>query len=536
MPVSTTDLMQKIYDVFSSAYAAHGNGAAFLAFEKLGVPLTDNMFKLQDTDPSPSPALACERLTEIAIRVIEAEADSVIRTSRNVDAMAELMLTEAMPLSPEQMAMLGAAKDSAKKAFDLELGSLDGLSRFHPVKASPPDWYVAANTANWISHTVGDHQQTGPTPPPPPAGSSLPPRHTLMMTAPAWRVMPATAHPAIGQPLVEAHPLLMTAAQHSFASAIIAPHQVTAAMAMRPVPVAQRPMALRQFATTTLVRPAFVSPPAAPVAHPPVRILRPLISAQASASIRAAATAQPVAAATVNLSFDHCIVTLQYPWFPQVFLMDRGWYIPGYAKGSFSNGTGNGDTGYLPVLAGGFVVIRNLKISGQWTNQDLAAVQGSAAFGPFSLIGRSYDAHTGTLSCPGMQIIGWFCEALPVLPPNSDPALSTATGPPAASTASPTSGSAASLSTASVTTPPAAQGFPTVPAATSTTAASSTTVASDASSLAPSPQPLAVAPIGSAPSAPVAAGSQASPEVAQPAQSTPAPTSSGSGSGTTQSS
>ena len=188
MPVSTTDLMQKIYDVFASAYAARGKGTAFLAFEKLGVPLTDNMFKLQETDPSPSPALACERLTEIAIRVIEADADSVIRTSRNVDAMAELLLTEAMPLAPERMAMLGAARDSAKKDFDLELGSLDGLSRFHPVKASPPDWYVSANTANWISHTVGDHQQTGPMPVP--AGPSMPPRHTLTMTAPAWRVMP----------------------------------------------------------------------------------------------------------------------------------------------------------------------------------------------------------------------------------------------------------------------------------------------------------------------------------------------------------
>jgi len=536
MPVSTTDLMQKIYDVFSSAYAAHGNGAAFLAFEKLGVPLTDNMFKLQDTDPSPSPALACERLTEIAIRVIEAEGDAVIRTSRNVDAMAELMLTEAMPLSPEQMAMLGAAKDSAKKDFDLELGSLDGLSRFHPVKASPPDWFVSTNSANWISHTVGDHQQTGT---PPPTGSRLPPRSTLMMTAPAWRVMPATVHPAIAQPLVETHPFLMTAAQHSFATAAIVPGQVTAAMAVRPAPTAQRSMALRQFGMTTLVRPVSVAPPhVPPVAARPIRIARPLIAAQAAANIRAAATAQPVATATVDISFDHCIVTLQYPWFPQVFLMDRGWYVPGYAKGSFSNGTGNGDTGYLPVLAGGFVVIRNLKISGQWTNQDLAAVQGSAAFGPFSLIGRSYDAHTGTLSCPGMQIIGWFCEALPVLPPNSDPALSGATVPSATSTANPTSGSAASPSPTSVETPPAAPGALTGPVSTLTTAALPTTVAAAAPATSPpasSPQPLSVTP-GSAPAAPIAAVPQSSPEAAQPAPSTPGPTSSGSGSGTTQSS
>jgi len=294
---------------------------------------------------------------------------------------------------------------------------------------------------------------------------------------------------------------------------------------------------LKPFATATLVHPVSVPPPAAPVAHPPVRILRPLISAQASASIRAAATAQPVAAATVNLSFDHCIVTLQYPWFPQVFLMDRGWYVPGYIKGSFANGTGNGDTGYLPVLAGGFVVIRNLKISGQWTDQDLAAVQGSAAFGPFSLIGRSYDAHTGTLSCPGMQIIGWFCEALPVLPPNSDPALSAATVPPAASTASPTSGSAASPSTASAATPPAAHDAPTVAAATPAGAVSPTAAAPATSPTALSPQPspaTRAAPAVSVPSAP--ADSPASPAPAQPALATPVLPSAGSASGTTRSS
>jgi hypothetical protein len=128
----------------------------------------------------------------------------------------------------------------------------------------------------------------------------------------------------------------------------------------------------------------------------------------------------------MDMSFEHCVVTLNRPWWPEVFLMIRGWFVPGYASAEFSNGKGNGDPGLLPVLASGFVAIRNLKISTKWSDDDLVAMQKSASFGRFSLVGRTYDSQTGTLSCPGIQIIGWFCEALPILPPASDPAIAAA--------------------------------------------------------------------------------------------------------------
>jgi hypothetical protein len=164
----------------------------------------------------------------------------------------------------------------------------------------------------------------------------------------------------------------------------------------------------------------------------------PLIMAEATAQLNATTTAQPVSANSLDMCFEHCIVTLNRPWWPEVFLMMRDWFVPGYARAEFSNGTGNGDPGLLSVLASGFVAIRNLKISTKWSNDDLVAMQGSASFGPFSLVGRTYNAETGTLTCPGIQIIGWFCEALPVLPPNSDPAIA---GPQATSSTAPQDGS-----------------------------------------------------------------------------------------------
>jgi hypothetical protein len=169
---------------------------------------------------------------------------------------------------------------------------------------------------------------------------------------------------------------------------------------------------------------------------PAVLSVRPLALAQAAATVHANTTAQQVAAARIEVSFEHCMVMLDRHWFPDTLTMLRDWYLPGYARGDISNSTGAGDPGLMPVLPTAFVAIRNLKITSNWSEQDLAAMQGSAAFGPFCLIGRTYDSASGTLTCPGMQIFGWFCSALPVLPPASDPGL--AASPPSTAGASTT--------------------------------------------------------------------------------------------------
>jgi len=155
-------------------------------------------------------------------------------------------------------------------------------------------------------------------------------------------------------------------------------------------------------------------------------VIRPLQLTSATAALTASTTVQTVTTDSISMSFEHCIVMLQRPWFPEQLLLLRNWFMPGYARGDISAGKGSGDTGIMPVVTTGFVAIRNLKIASKWSTQDLAAVEGAASFGPFSLIGRSYDQVSGTLASPGMQIIGWFCSALPVLPPASDPTLTAA--------------------------------------------------------------------------------------------------------------
>ncbi len=118
------------------------------------------------------------------------------------------------------------------------------------------------------------------------------------------------------------------------------------------------------------------------------------------------------------------------------------------------------------MLTSGFVVIRNLRASSDWSEQDLAAAQYPAAPGPFWLIGSGFDAGSRTLRRPGMRIIAWFSEALATLSPVSDTTLpSSVTSisccfvnclrphPPFRSTESPTStaGSAPTTTSASAT-------------------------------------------------------------------------------------
>jgi len=283
---------------------------------------------------------------------------------------------------------------------------------FRPVYATPADWYVAGTGMDWTAHTVGD-----PLPPAPP------PRVPVQLGPPIWRVLPVAKQPALATPISAGHPLL------SMVVSPIAtqPHPVVQAR-FATAPSAARPM-LAIIDSTTAGHSTAVPMKAAPapaLAGGAQPVIRPLQLTSATAALTASTTVQTVTTDSISMSFEHCIVMLQRPWFPEQLLLLRNWFMPGYARGDISAGKGSGDTGIMPVVTTGFVAIRNLKIASKWSTQDLAAVEGAASFGPFSLIGRSYDQVSGTLASPGMQIIGWFCSALPVLPPASDPTLTAA--------------------------------------------------------------------------------------------------------------
>jgi hypothetical protein len=400
MPIDTTNLMQEIYDLFSNIYAKSSSKDAFLAFEVLGIPVSEGMFKLDASDNNMSQPLAVERLSEMTNQIAHIQDNSVTRGLGTVDGTIELVLDASVPVNADAMTSLGAVKRNASTEFDITLGSMDGVPnhRFHPVSASPTDWYVPTANANWTAHSSGQPQTQPPpakTPPPKP----LPP--------PVWRVVPAQFQPVLSQPVSVAHPLLSTAT-------------FTRAAVVKPQPLAASRVAFAAAPTSAaspvLTRTQVAASPAA------TQLSKASQLTVAVANLSAVTTAQPVASNSLDIRFDHCVVTLNRPWFPDTMLLMRNWYLPGYSQGEICNGTGAHDPGILPVVTTGFVAIRNLSITANWSQQDLSAIQSSASLGPFSLIGRSFNTTTGTLSCSGMQVIGWFCSALPVLPPLPDPA------------------------------------------------------------------------------------------------------------------
>ena len=470
MPTDTGDLMEKVYDLFSAIYAAEAGDGAFLAFEKLGVPITPGMFKLQSTDTQFSPALAVERLSEIGNAVLQVDGDSVRRSNRTVPAMTELMLTQSMPISSDAnaMASLGRARTTAAQAFDVTLGSMDGMFRFHPVYASPTDWYDPNANDNWTGHTIGKQEGLPPAQPAQPAqpGRPSPKFQHQQLT---WRIAPKNMQPDLSEPVSRTNRFYSTLATSPQFATIQNSPTARAQFAARPQMFTKPGPAPSSapkggfLASGFLQRMANAASTIASSGQPTtaasiMKTAGPLIMAQATGQLQANTTAQPVSTNSIDMSFEHCVVTLNRPWWPEVFLMLKQWFVPGYACAEFSDGTGGEDAGLLPILASGFVAIRNLKISTKWSNDDIAAMQGAASFGPFSLVGRTYDAGTGTLTCPGIQIIGWFCEALPILPPNSDPAIdpppqATPSTPQDGST-SPPSGTTSSLPSDASSSPP----------------------------------------------------------------------------------
>jgi hypothetical protein len=470
MPDSTTtNLMEKVYDLLSELYSSSqdaGQGA-FLAFEGLGMSITPEMFSLASGDAPPSPGsavstpvllpeLGVERLSVMANTVFEVSGSSIHHSTRTVDKMVEFMLLQSTPGSAAAMATLGAVKEPAEKDFEPTLGSLQGMFRYHPVYANPVNWYDPTSQGNWTAHTIKQDDAPPSTAAATPVAAPVAtPIRAVNIPPLSWRVLPTSLRPALA--LNNMRSMIMPSnVQNAVVHAPTASPALTAAptqVLQSTAPVAPHmDLRLRRdipmsravapgLAMLTTAHPGVVQQaarqngPSGPDIATPVQVTRfnfdpatmmlhPQLLAQATAQLSAAATPQSVATHSMEISFEHCIVTLIRPWFPEMFLMARNWYVPGYERGAFSNGSGVGDTGLLPVLPSGFVMIRNLKISAQWNGDDIAAVTGAISLGPLSLMGSSFDSGSNTLSCPGMQIIGWFCEALPVLPPMPDPEMS----------------------------------------------------------------------------------------------------------------
>jgi hypothetical protein len=416
--------LQQVYDFFKHLYPA-SSPESFFAFEQLGFPIDPADFQI---DGAACPPLGIEWLSGLANKAFVFQNSMVQHSSLTVDGLVGLMLNASMPNSTDDMPTLGATKLAAGSKFDITLQSLSGIANddFHPVVASPINWYQPDQAGNWRSYPLGQPPPTTTAPPPITPSPSAPqppgrlPTQLLHWSVPAASVQPIARVPAA----VPRAPLVNQVEPSLSIRATLTPARM--AMMARPSPSAVAVSAFQQHpsmpAITEQNRISLVR-------EAPVRMLQLHTTLQNAATASATAAAQPVSGSDIYVSFDYCVVSLEWPWIDEAFLLLRNWFIPGYTQAAISDGSGLTDAGLLPALPTGFILIRKLTIKANWAQSDIDAIQVSAGLGPFSLAGRNFNPKTGLLTADGMQIVGWFCSALPQLPPCADPHLAVAPKP-----------------------------------------------------------------------------------------------------------
>jgi hypothetical protein len=147
-------------------------------------------------------------------------------------------------------------------------------------------------------------------------------------------------------------------------------------------------------------------------------------------------TAEPVvnltttASSTIKVHLEHQCVTLGYliagqPWWDGVFLADTGWFIPGMARGNLLPAPSEGANGLVYGLPVAIVIVRNLRVSGQWTAEAATALGSKGGtLGPLSLFGAAPSVEADgavTYAHEGMQVVALLCSAIPILPPVDSP-------------------------------------------------------------------------------------------------------------------
>lgn len=429
----------------------------FLAFERSGIPLPPETFRLPGDD-TVRRELAIERLSALADAVPRVSDSHYTRTGFTVRGMYGLLLgyAQAAPGNPAAVAAFEALKaDAAKRLDERSLPSLEKpLTRFWPVHAEPANWFDPAAPGLWKTCTLETAKQSGAAV----AAPSRPPwldRWHLNESAEALRPWQLEVVPIDKQEALRANRALLLrdlleTPSHARAQADPAPppppatadeatpaltEHVRAGHVQRVARFGRvggasfaEAAARRIVANDGGVDATSAAALAPPVSQPLVSIDR---SALFSVGIRARAEVadlidsirpEPARSESFRLSFEVCALTLSFPWMNWELFAAPNWYAMGYPAGDFAPG------GRLPAIPVGVVLIRNLVVEFRQSETDSPAR--SVSFGPFSLMG-GMPAVTQTSSArydisivsPGMQVIAWLGQALDAVPPLGDPAL-----------------------------------------------------------------------------------------------------------------
>jgi hypothetical protein len=435
MSTDLNQLVEQIYTYFQQTYRLDGANAApgglFLAFEKIGSSVSPEDFKLNPGDAAFNAAVIQQHGSHLVDFVADLDDQGFIQArgdlSPTVEGQYQQLLNVARPsANGDQQTAFLQQLGQAQRLLDEQTSTVN-FDDFLPVQFTPQFWFNPADAANWATYSTSSSPALAQPSTPP---VKIPPWKWRMVTPEARVQWAELRSAALAQERTPARPithLTMPVLLVAPAPAPAAPVNVRLSpVALKPERLSVRAGAVRRFSPEllrTVAHVAVATPTPADAAVAPAFRDRKIRSAYSSIAVHEAIQLPEATPSSdgFSVSFEYCLVTIARPWVSSTFLTQPGWHVPGEATASWALGKYDSVTqrfGYLPAK---MLVVRNLKITARWSQEDLSRIQGSAAaIGPFSLL--NYQFNSGTLSVPGMQIVAWLCQVMPVLPPASDPA------------------------------------------------------------------------------------------------------------------
>jgi hypothetical protein len=312
-----------------------------------------------------------------------------------------------------------AAREIMNARFDLDHIVLPRedfpLDLTHPATAEPVRWWDTAMPWSEASFTIGSIATLLPKPAPTIA-------HLPKIPSLTWRSIPSERYLSELTALIRPHGNL------SLTKARALRPQFGNVTRMSPLTTARIEPNLEQKKTTTTgtlatriqtlgVRSVFEMLEKAPLK------LRycDLIYVARLLDTKAHQTAIQPTDSGFKISFQYCVVSIKRPWFHSELFDMPGWWLPGFAAHSISNGLPTNNPGLLPAITTRFLAIRNLFVRAVWSDGDRAKAEqagkaaGVMSFGPFALTG---DVHFdgAELRCSTPQIVAWLAAILPACP------------------------------------------------------------------------------------------------------------------------
>ncbi len=418
-----TDLIQNMYVFFQKQYGSDltklGPGSLFLAFEKLATSVAASDFKLNPTDPDFNPLLVAQHSADLVDFVAQIDSEGFVvphgDLAPTVTGQYDLLLSTAQPRNDSAAAYFMQIKGQARKQFDDAKASMD-LRPFWAVSHKPHFWFNDQDPTLWshYDYMISKSTQSG-TPAP-----ALPPN--IILGNWQWRVL-TTEAAAKWKVLSKAQVMHVTEMLSANLVTLDAP-RVASASGTRFTKKAPISQALTpRLMINAHRRDDEAEPPIKPRQPKKADLLRvnPILLKQAALhEIVNTLPEAHVSSSNINLSLDYCFVDLTRFWISAPFLRNMDWYVPGLAPGSLASGTYTNNTGLFSFLPAKFIVIKNLNLTAQWSQQDRTYIESAASLGPFSLIDKTFSSDR--LFCPGMQIIAWLLEVVPPIPPQASPA------------------------------------------------------------------------------------------------------------------